>query len=88
MLLQILFNLAIAAIAEAILMRIPVEKVPSFHRVAPTYLKLVTSSKLWSFMLMFQLILCMLLAMILLFSLYFVSYALPLSKSTSLLVRS
>ena len=43
MLLRILFNLAIAVIAEAILMRISVEQVPSFHRVAPTYLKLVTS---------------------------------------------
>ena len=41
---QILFSLAIAAIAEAILMQISAEQVPSLHRVAPSYLKLVTSS--------------------------------------------
>ena len=41
---QILFNLAIAAIAEAILMQISAEQVPSLHRVAPRCLKLVTSS--------------------------------------------
>ena len=33
---QIMFNLAIAAIAEAILMRISAEQVQSLHRVAPT----------------------------------------------------
>ena len=36
---QILFSLAIAAIAEAILMRTSAEQVPSLHRVAPRYLK-------------------------------------------------
>ena len=41
---QILFSLAIAAIAEAILMWISAEQVPSFHRVAPSYLKLVRGS--------------------------------------------
>ena len=41
---QILFSLTIAAIAEAILMWIFAEQVPSMHRVAPRYLKLVTSS--------------------------------------------
>ena len=41
---QILFNLAITAVAEAILMLISPEQVPSLHRVAPRYLKLVTSS--------------------------------------------
>ena len=46
---QILFNLAIAAIAEAILMRISAEKVAYLHRVAPRYLKLITSSNFWPF---------------------------------------
>ena len=34
---QILFSLAIAAIAEAILMRISAEHVPSLHRFATRY---------------------------------------------------
>ena len=34
---QILFSLAIAAIAEAILMRTSAEQMPSLHRVAPRY---------------------------------------------------
>ena len=38
---KILFNLAIAAFAEAIVMRISAEQVPSLHRVDPKYLKLV-----------------------------------------------
>ena len=41
---QILFNLAIAVIAEAILMRTFAEQMPSLHRVIPRYLKLVTST--------------------------------------------
>ena len=41
---QILFSLATAAIAEAILIRTSTEQVPSLHRIAPRYLKLVTSS--------------------------------------------
>ena len=61
---QIMFNLAIAAIAEEILMWIFAEQVPSMHRVAPKYLKLVTSSNFWPFML----ILSVLWVMILLFS--------------------
>ena len=36
---QILFSLAIAAMAEAILMWISAEQVPSLDRVAPSYLK-------------------------------------------------
>ena len=48
---QILFNLAIAAIAEIILMLTSAEQVSSLHRVAPRYLKLVTSSNIWTFML-------------------------------------
>ena len=38
---HILLTLAIAAIAEAILMQASAEQVPSLHRVAPRYLKLV-----------------------------------------------
>ena len=41
---QILINLAIAGTAEAILIQISAEKVPSSHRVTPEYLKLVTTS--------------------------------------------
>ena len=48
---QILFNLIIAAIAEAILMRISSEQVPSSHVIATRDLNLVTSSSFWSFML-------------------------------------
>ena len=46
---QILFNLAIAAIVEAMLMRISAKQVPSFHSVAPRCLKLITSSSFWLF---------------------------------------
>ena len=56
-LLQILFNLTISAIAEAILMQTSAEQVPSSHRVVPTYLKLVTSSNFWPFMLISELML-------------------------------
>ena len=49
---QILFSLAIAAIAEAILMQTSAEQVPSLHRVARSQvLKMVTSSNIWPFML-------------------------------------
>ena len=41
---QVLFSLAVAAITEAILMQTFAEQVPSLHRVAPRYLKLVTAS--------------------------------------------
>ena len=44
---QILFNLAVAAIAEAVLLRISAEQVPSLHRIAPRYLKLATYSNFW-----------------------------------------
>ena len=64
---RILFNLATAAIAEAILMRISAEQVPSLHRVAPRYLKLVTFSNFWPFKLISALMLLVLLVMILLF---------------------
>ena len=42
--LQIHFHLTIAAIAEAILMRMSSEQVPSLHGVTPRYMKLVTFS--------------------------------------------
>ena len=65
---HILFSLAIAAIAEAILMRTSAEQVPSLHRAAPRYLKLITSSNFSSFMLIPALMLFVLSVMILLFS--------------------
>ena len=48
---QILFNLAVAAVAEAILMPITSERMPFLYRVASKYLELVTSSNFWPFML-------------------------------------
>ena len=47
---QILFSLAIAATAEAILMWTSAEQVPSLHRVAPRYMKVVSFSDFWLFM--------------------------------------
>ena len=41
---QILFSMAIAGTAEAILLRVSAEQVLSLHSVAPRYLKLTTSS--------------------------------------------
>ena len=77
---QTLFSLAIAVIAEAILMRISAKQVPSLHGVAPWYLKLVNSSNIWPFMLISTL-------MFVRFSeLTFTLYAVALSMS--LLVRS
>ena len=64
---QFLFHLAIAVAADAILMQTSAEQVPSLHRVAPTYLKLVTSSNFWLFMLTSALMLFVLLVIILLF---------------------
>ena len=54
---QILFNLAIAAMAPAMLMRISAEQVPSVQRVAPRYLQLVISSYIWPFVLISALLL-------------------------------
>ena len=77
---QMLFSLAIAAIAEVILMRTSAEQVPSLHRVAQRYLKMVTCSNFWPFMLIFALMLFVLLVMILLFSMpTSVPYAVALS---------
>ena len=67
-------------------MQIPAEQVPSLHRVAPRYLKLVTCSDFWPFKLLSALMLFVLLVVIFFFSLLtFISYAVALS--TSLLVR-
>ena len=65
---QVLLSLAIAAIAESILMRTSAEQMPSLHRAAQKYLKLVTSSNFWPFMLISALMLFVLLVVILLFS--------------------
>ena len=83
---QILFNLAIVAIAEAILMHTSAEQVPSLHRVDPRYLKLFTSSNFWLFVLM-SAPMFVLLVMILLFSVV-ISIPYAVALSTNLLVRS
>ena len=44
---QILFSLAIDAIAETILKRTSAEHVPFLHRLVPRYLKLVIFSNFW-----------------------------------------
>ena len=62
---EILLSLAIAAIAEAILIQTSDEQVQSLHRVAPRCLKLDTSSNFWPFMLISALMLFVLLVMIL-----------------------
>ena len=80
---QVLFSPVIAAIARAILCS-SAERVPSLHRVAPSYLKLIT---FWPFMLVSALMLFVLLVMILLFSLL-TSIPSAFVLSTSLLVRS
>ena len=64
---QILFSLAIAAIAEEILMRTSAEQVPFLHRIVPRYLKRVTFSNFWPFMLMTAQMFFVLLVVILLF---------------------
>ena len=81
---QSLFHLAIAADAEAILVWISVEQVPSLHRIVPRYFKQVTSS---NFMLISALMLFKLLVIILLFS---VLPSIPYAHApyVSLLVRS
>ena len=61
-------------------MQTSAEQVPSLHRVAPWYLKPVTSSNFWLFMLMSALALFMLLVIILLFSVL-TSIALKISPS-------
>ena len=49
-------------------MQISAEQVPSLHRVAPSYLKLVASSSFWLFMLIPALMFFVLLVIILLCS--------------------
>ena len=62
------------------------EQMPSLHRVAPRYLKQVTSSNFWPFLLISALMLFVVLVMILLFSvLTSIPYALALSTSLSVL---
>ena len=56
LLLQILFNLTIATTDDGILMWMSAEHVPLLNRVAPRWLKLVTSSTFWPFMLISALI--------------------------------
>ena len=84
---QILFSLAIAAIAEAILMRTSAEQVLSLHKVAPRYLKMVTSSNFWPLVLISALMFFMLLIVILLFSVL-TSIPYTVALCMSLLVRS
>ena len=55
---QILFSLAIAAIADAILKRASAQQGPSLQGVASRYLKLVTSSNFWPFMLIYSPVSC------------------------------
>ena len=90
---HVLFSLAIAVIAEGIFMWTSDQQVPSLHRVALRYLKLVTFSNFWLFMHGSasawdqDLMLFMLLVMILFFSvLTSIQHAIALS--TSLLVSS
>ena len=68
---QILFSLAIAAIAEAILKRTSAEQVPFLQRDAPGHLKLVTSSNSWPFVLICAPMLFVLSVKILLFFFFF-----------------
>ena len=64
---QILFSLAIAAVAEVILIRTSAEQVPFLHRIVPRYLKRVTFSNFWPFMIMTAQMFFVLLVVILLF---------------------
>ena len=69
LLLQILFSLAMLAVAMASLILISAVERPSFVSVAPRYLKAITSSSCWPFMLICTVDLSPLLTMTLLFSL-------------------
>ena len=84
---QILFSLAIAAIAEAILMRTFAERMPFMRGVSPRYLKVVTSSNFWPSILISALMLFMLLVMMLLLSVL-TSILCAIALSTSLVVGS
>ena len=65
---QLVFNLAIAAVAVAIRLQISAVQLPSLDRVAPKYLKLVTSSSCSPFMVVLVLMLFVLFTMTLDFS--------------------
>ena len=69
LLLQILFSLAMLAVAMASLNLISAVERPSFVSVAPRYLKAITTSSCWPFMLICSAVLSPLLTMTLLFSL-------------------
>ena len=69
LLLQILFSLAMLAVAMASLILISAVERPFFLSVAPWYLKAITSSSCWRFMLVCAVVLSPLLTMTLLFSL-------------------
>ena len=84
---QILFNLAVAAIAGANLMWISAEQGPSLNRVVPRYLKLVVPQDFWPFMLISAPTLFVLLIRILLFSML-TSIPNAVGLFTSLLERS
>ena len=67
---QTLFNLAIAAVVEAIFVRISVKQVPPLHKVTALYLKLVMSSNFWPFMYGWQDVKIQLLTLIVPFAVY------------------
>ena len=71
----------------AAVMQISAEQVPSLHRVAPEFLKLVTSSNFCPFMFISALMFFVPLVMILLFTLL-TSSPYVIALSTSLSVRS
>ena len=68
LLLQILFSYAMLAVAMASLILISAVERPSFVSVAPRYLKAITFSSCWPFMLNCTVVLSPLLTMTLLFS--------------------
>ena len=74
---QILFSLAIVVIAEAILVWISAEQVPSLHRVGHRYLKLLTSSDFPPFILISALILFVLVMIVFFSVLTSIPYAVP-----------
>ena len=83
----ILFSLAIAAIDEVSLLLTSAEEMPSLHRVAPKYLKMVTPSNFSPFMLISALMLFVLLVVILLFYMP-ISIPYAVTLFTSVLVKS
>ena len=79
---QILFNLAIAAIADPFLARISDSQLLSIDMIAPRYLKYCTSSSCCWFIMIFALLATVVWIIILLYSeLISIQYALALSAS-------